>query len=50
RAEGSTSAFLAGVPIDDIVAHGNWSSSSVFLEYYKRVRQTQVDITAGMME
>ncbi|KAI8866702.1 hypothetical protein GQ42DRAFT_150530 [Ramicandelaber brevisporus] len=48
RAEGSTAAYNNGSSIGDIVAHANWSSSSMFLEYYKRVRTTQFDMTAGL--
>ncbi|CAO3608961.1 unnamed protein product [Cunninghamella blakesleeana] len=35
RALASTLAAKAGVPIDDIVAHGHWSSRDIFEQFYR---------------
>ncbi|KAF9088931.1 hypothetical protein BGX27_002595 [Mortierella sp. AM989] len=45
RALGSTLTAEAGIPIDDIIAHGNWSSPSTFQKIYRIASETRVNFT-----
>ncbi|KAI9468524.1 MAG: hypothetical protein EXX96DRAFT_492759, partial [Benjaminiella poitrasii] len=45
RALGSTLAAASGVPVDDIVTHGNWSSRTMFEHFYRISSTTQLNIT-----
>ncbi|OAD73656.1 hypothetical protein PHYBLDRAFT_145131 [Phycomyces blakesleeanus NRRL 1555(-)] len=38
-------AIQSGAPLDDVVAMGNWSSSSVFDTHYRRSRAIRTNIT-----
>ncbi|KAI7861646.1 hypothetical protein BDF14DRAFT_1960288 [Spinellus fusiger] len=46
RALGSSAAARFGVPIDDILTHGSWASSSVFDTFYRLSRETATDFTS----
>ena len=46
RALDSTRALLAGATTDAIVSHGNWSSQSIFNNYYRLSTETQTDFTS----
>ncbi|KAI9300168.1 hypothetical protein BJ944DRAFT_171258 [Cunninghamella echinulata] len=45
RALASTLAAQAGVPIDDIVAHGSWSSKAIFEQFYRISSVTATNFT-----
>ncbi|ORX54378.1 hypothetical protein DM01DRAFT_1286810 [Hesseltinella vesiculosa] len=45
RSLGSTMAASAGAPIDDILAHGNWSSRGIFNDFYRLAASTYSDMT-----
>ncbi|RCH82551.1 hypothetical protein CU098_005577 [Rhizopus stolonifer] len=42
---GSTNAAINGLPIDDILTHGSWASSSVYDTFYRLSRSTASDFT-----
>ncbi|KAI8136898.1 hypothetical protein BJV82DRAFT_526214, partial [Fennellomyces sp. T-0311] len=46
RALGSTRAVQAGACIDDVVAHGSWSSKAIFDAFYRLSRETRTNFTA----
>ncbi|CAO3630155.1 unnamed protein product [Mucor fragilis] len=41
----SSRALDLGVPMDNIVALGNWTSSDTFVNHYQRNQMAQVDFT-----
>lgn len=45
RSLASSAALRAGIDLDDIVTLGNWSSSTVFEQHYRREHLTDVDFT-----
>ncbi|KAI9024983.1 hypothetical protein CLU79DRAFT_686734, partial [Phycomyces nitens] len=45
RALGSTAATRFGIPLDDILTHGSWASSSVFDTFYRLSCETASDFT-----
>ncbi|KAL9550035.1 hypothetical protein MBANPS3_004928 [Mucor bainieri] len=45
RAVGSTDSVLHGASVDDILAHGSWSSSSIFDNFYRLSRETLTNFT-----
>ncbi|KAL9536717.1 hypothetical protein MBANPS3_012424 [Mucor bainieri] len=45
RAVGSTNSVLHGASVDDILAHGSWSSSSIFDNFYRLSRETLTNFT-----
>lgn len=45
RSLASSLALRSGVPLDDIVTLGNWASSSVFEQHYRREHLSLVDFT-----
>ncbi|KAF7723587.1 hypothetical protein EC973_001828 [Apophysomyces ossiformis] len=49
RSLASDLALVRGVPVDDVVTLGNWSSHTVFDKYYRRQRLQAHDITAVML-
>ncbi|KAL0075896.1 hypothetical protein J3Q64DRAFT_1619033, partial [Phycomyces blakesleeanus] len=42
-------AIQSGAPLDDVVAMGNWSSSSVFDTHYRRSRAIRTNITESVL-
>ncbi|KAI9006644.1 hypothetical protein CLU79DRAFT_779815 [Phycomyces nitens] len=49
RALGSTAAARYGIPLDDILTHGSWASSSVFDTFYRLSRETASDFTTAAL-
>ncbi|KAG1283530.1 hypothetical protein G6F66_010889 [Rhizopus arrhizus] len=45
RSLASSAALRAGIDLDDIITLGNWSSSTVFEQHYRREHLTNVDFT-----
>lgn len=45
RAIGSTIAAESGIPIDDVIAHGNWSSPDTFQNFYRLASKTKFNFT-----
>ncbi|KAH8549881.1 hypothetical protein BGW37DRAFT_408061, partial [Umbelopsis sp. PMI_123] len=45
RALGSTRAMLAGASVDDVVAHGHWSSQTIFNNFYRLSTESQQNFT-----
>ncbi|EIE78148.1 hypothetical protein RO3G_02852 [Rhizopus delemar RA 99-880] len=50
RALGATLAAQAGVSVDNIVVHGNWSSKSLFEEFYRISVTTSSNFTSGTLD
>ncbi|KAG2187196.1 hypothetical protein INT44_004868 [Umbelopsis vinacea] len=46
RALGATRAVLAGASVDEIVAHGHWSSKTIFNEFYRLSTESRANFTA----
>ncbi|KAI8359228.1 hypothetical protein EDC96DRAFT_412762, partial [Choanephora cucurbitarum] len=46
RAVGSTNSVMYGANIDDILAHGSWSSCCIFDNFYRLSRETATNFTA----
>jgi len=49
RALGSSAAAGSGIPIDDILAQANWSSSSVFSNFYRTTNLTKTNFTEATL-
>ncbi|ORX47434.1 hypothetical protein DM01DRAFT_1292994 [Hesseltinella vesiculosa] len=49
RALGSTRAAQTGVPVDDILSQGNWSSRGVFNDFYRLSSSSQTDFTTATL-
>ncbi|KAI9488050.1 hypothetical protein BDB00DRAFT_773241, partial [Zychaea mexicana] len=46
RALGTSRAARAGVPVDDIMAHGSWASCEVLSLFYRMSSETNSDFTS----
>jgi hypothetical protein len=49
RSLASSQALDQGVSIDNIVALGNWASSSTFQNYYQRHQMAIIDFTSKVL-
>ncbi|KAJ8656673.1 hypothetical protein O0I10_007519 [Lichtheimia ornata] len=49
RSVASDLALLRGVPLDDVITHGNWASSMMFDNHYRRSRHISSDITSSVL-
>ncbi|KAI7847851.1 hypothetical protein BDC45DRAFT_451190 [Circinella umbellata] len=49
RSVASDKALRNGVPLDEVLLMGNWSSSTVFNNHYRRDRQTVQNISAAVI-
>jgi hypothetical protein len=50
RAIGSTAAMKKGAKVEDVVTHGNWSSSILFDQFYRLNAATASNFTALVLE
>ncbi|ORE00805.1 hypothetical protein BCV72DRAFT_218471, partial [Rhizopus microsporus var. microsporus] len=50
RSLASSLALRAGIPVEDIVTLGNWSSSDVFHNHYRREHLSLIDITNTVLQ
>lgn len=50
RSLASDLALKRGIPTEDVVIMGNWSSDSVFDNHYRRQRQQSSNITAAVLQ
>lgn len=50
RALGATLAALNGLSVDQIVAHGNWSSRSIFEDFYRISVANNTNFTSSTLE
>ncbi|OAQ22192.1 hypothetical protein K457DRAFT_85158, partial [Linnemannia elongata AG-77] len=46
RAIGPTEAIKKGARVDDVVVHGNWSSSIIFDRFYRLTSASAVNFTS----
>ena len=49
RALGSTAAIQQGASVDDVVVHGNWSSSVLFDKFYRLHAATKTNFTSMVL-
>ncbi|KAF9176086.1 hypothetical protein BGZ50_001883, partial [Haplosporangium sp. Z 11] len=49
RAIGSTAAIKQGARVDDVVVHGNWSSSVLFDKFYRLNAATATNFTSMVL-
>ncbi|KAF9369444.1 hypothetical protein CPB97_003591, partial [Podila verticillata] len=49
RAIGSTAAIKQGASVDDVVVHGNWSSSIIFDKFYHLNAATATNFTSMVL-
>ncbi|KAG0732125.1 hypothetical protein G6F57_015500 [Rhizopus arrhizus] len=49
RSLASSAALRAGIDLDDIITLGDWSSSTVFEQHYRREHLTNVDFTSTVL-
>lgn len=49
RAIGSTAAIKQGASVDDVVVHGNWSSSILFDKFYRLNAATATNFTSMVL-
>ncbi|KAG1433322.1 hypothetical protein G6F56_014617 [Rhizopus delemar] len=50
RALGATLAALNGISVDQIVAHGNWSSRAIFEDFYRISVANNTNFTKSTLE
>ncbi|KAI9310034.1 hypothetical protein BX666DRAFT_1871445, partial [Dichotomocladium elegans] len=50
RSVASDTALRRGIPLEDILLMGNWSSASVFQQHYRRSRQTAHNISEAVLQ
>ncbi|KAG1367341.1 hypothetical protein G6F61_012995 [Rhizopus arrhizus] len=50
RSLGLSLALCSGIPLDDIVALGNWRSSETFHKFYRREHMSTVNFTISILE
>ncbi|ORE04365.1 hypothetical protein BCV72DRAFT_313135, partial [Rhizopus microsporus var. microsporus] len=50
RALGATLAAQAGIAVDDIVVHGNWSSKAIFEQFYRISAMTNNNLTLATLD
>ncbi|KAH7031998.1 hypothetical protein BKA57DRAFT_397892 [Linnemannia elongata] len=49
RAVGTTAALKRGIPIDDVVTHGNWSSPAIVEAFYRISRALASNFTTAIL-
>lgn len=49
RSVASDLALQHGIPLDDVITHGNWASSMMFDNHYRRSRHISSDITSSVL-
>lgn len=49
RAVGTTAALVKGIPLDDIVTHGNWSSPAIVEAFYRISRSLTTNFTTAIL-
>ncbi|KAG1525821.1 hypothetical protein G6F51_014350 [Rhizopus arrhizus] len=49
RSLASSMALHHGIPLDDIVTLGNWSSSTTFHNHYRRQHMSMVDFSRALL-
>ncbi|OAQ22217.1 hypothetical protein K457DRAFT_85129 [Linnemannia elongata AG-77] len=48
-AVGTTAALKRGIPVDDVVTHGNWSSPAIFEAFYRISRALASNFTTAIL-
>lgn len=49
RSVASDLALQRGIPLDEVITHGNWASSMMFDNHYRRSRHISSDITSSVL-
>jgi hypothetical protein len=49
RAVGTTAALKKGIPVDDVVTHGNWSSPAIVEAFYRISRSLASNFTTAIL-
>ena len=49
RAVGTTAALEKGIPLDDVVTHGNWSSPAIVEAFYRISRSLANNFTTAIL-